>query len=244
MCAPYKYKVFTVQHPDAPVPFAGPRFTREAPVGYDVLCRQRVSSLASYRPLYQAVLDAELCLMGEMAMVTEPGSTDTGDAAVVVTQAAVPTVSSTAQPQAAQEKVRTSYYVAFVIALGVIAASYTIIGGLKAVVYTDVIQSVLILFGGIAVALLTFSELGGWGRMMMLDAAAGTNAKLKLYEPMNHPDLPWTGVLTGLMFMHCYYWGTNQFIVQRALGARTGGEARLGIIVAGFLIPIPSPISF
>ena len=174
-------------------------------------------------------------LMGDMAMVTEPGSTDTGAAAVATTQAAVPTVASTAQPQAAQENVRTSYYVAFVIALGVIAASYTIIGGLKAVVYTDVIQSVLILFGGIAVALLTFSELGGWGRMMMLDEAAGANAKLKLYEPMNHPELPWTGVLTGLMFMHCYYWGTNQFIVQRALGARTGGEARLGIIVAGFL---------
>ena len=60
MCAPYKYKVFTVGHPDAPVPFAGVRFTREAPGGYDVLCRQRIASLASYRPLYQAVLDAEL----------------------------------------------------------------------------------------------------------------------------------------------------------------------------------------
>ena len=64
MCAPYKYKVF----PDAPVPFAGPRFTREAPGGYDVLCRQRIASLASYRPLFQAVLDAELTLMGEVAM--------------------------------------------------------------------------------------------------------------------------------------------------------------------------------
>ena len=52
MFAPYKYKVFTVGHPDAPVPFAGVRFTREAPGGYDVLCRQRIASLASYRPLY------------------------------------------------------------------------------------------------------------------------------------------------------------------------------------------------
>ena len=68
MCAPYKYKVFTVGHPDAPVPFAGVRFTREAPGGYDVLCRQRIASLASYRPLYQAVLDAELTLMGEVAL--------------------------------------------------------------------------------------------------------------------------------------------------------------------------------
>ena len=68
MCAPYKYKVFTVGHPDAPVPFAGVRFTREAPGGYDVLCRQRIASLASYRPLYQAVLDAELTLMAGVAL--------------------------------------------------------------------------------------------------------------------------------------------------------------------------------
>ena len=57
-----------MSHPDAPVPFAGVRFTREAPGGYDVLCRQRIASLASYRPLYQAVLDAELTLMGEVAL--------------------------------------------------------------------------------------------------------------------------------------------------------------------------------
>ena len=49
-------------------PFAGVRFTREAPGGYDVLCRQRIASLASYRPLYQAVLDAELTLMAEVAL--------------------------------------------------------------------------------------------------------------------------------------------------------------------------------
>ena len=175
-------------------------------------------------------------LMGDVALVTEPGSASGGAQAAAVTGGeAEPTVADVAIPQAAQDNVRISYYIAFVIALGVIAASYTIIGGLKAVVYTDVIQSVLILIGGITVAVMTFSQLGGWGRMMALDAAAGVDAKLKLYEPMNHPELPWTGVLTGLMFMHCYYWGTNQFIVQRALGARSGGEARLGIIVAGFL---------
>ena len=50
------------------MPFAGVRFTREAPGGYDVLCRQRIASLASYRPLYQAVLDAELTLMWEVAL--------------------------------------------------------------------------------------------------------------------------------------------------------------------------------
>ncbi|MFP6854777.1 MAG: hypothetical protein VB980_03260, partial [Opitutales bacterium] len=55
-----------------------------------------------------------------------------------------------------------------------------------------------------------------------------------------HPKLPWTGMLSGLMILHFYYWGTNQFIVQRALAARSDREARIGIITAGFfklLIP-------
>jgi Na+/proline symporter len=65
--------------------------------------------------------------------------------------------------------------------------------------------------------------------------AAGDARKMHLYLPMNHPDLPWTGMLTGLMAMHFFYWGTNQFIVQRALGARSDSEARLGIVAAGFL---------
>ena len=67
MIPPYKYKVFTVKDPHASVPFTGPRFTKEAPGGWDIFCRQRRVSLASYRPLYQAVLDAELTLMAEVA---------------------------------------------------------------------------------------------------------------------------------------------------------------------------------
>ncbi len=140
---------------------------------------------------------------------------------------------------AATPDVNMRYYVAFVIALAVIAGSYTIVGGLKAVVWTDVIQSVLLLAAGIVVALLAFAKLGGWHVLMDYDAAMLTAAddarKMHLYLPMNHPDLPWTGMLTGLMAMHFFYWGTNQFIVQRALAARSDSEARLGIVAAGFL---------
>lgn len=130
--------------------------------------------------------------------------------------------------------VNHTYYTLFVIILAVVAASYTIIGGLKAVIWTDVVQSVLLLIGGIIVALLTFRTIGGWGEMMALDRAA-EDSKMHLYLPMNHPQLPWTGVFTGLMFMHCFYWGTNQFIVQRALAAKSDKQARCGIIFAGFL---------
>ncbi|MEE2737441.1 MAG: sodium/solute symporter [Planctomycetota bacterium] len=131
--------------------------------------------------------------------------------------------------------VNDSYYTVFVIALGVISATYTILGGLKAVVWTDVIQSVLMLISGIGVALVTFMEFGGWDAMMVADKNAGIDAKMHLYLPVDHPELPWTGALTGLMFMHCFYWGTNQFIVQRALAARSDREARIGIIAAGYL---------
>ncbi len=132
-------------------------------------------------------------------------------------------------------QVNKNYYYGFVIALAVVAAGYTIQGGLKAVIMTDVLQSVLLLAAGLVVAWLTFHRLGGWGAMMSLDAAQDGAQKMHLYLPSNHAQLPWTGVLTGLMAMHFFYWGTNQFIVQRALGAQSDAEARLGIVTAGFL---------
>ena len=125
------------------------------------------------------------------------------------------------------------HYSVFVLILAAIATSYTIFGGLKAVIWTDVIQSVLLLLGGILLAALTLERLGGWSALMELDQAGA--GKMHLYLPSDHPDLPWTGVLTGLMALHIFYWGTNQFIVQRALGARSGSDARLGIVAAGFL---------
>ena len=140
--------------------------------------------------------------------------------------------------------VNPKYYVIGILLMAVVTGAYTILGGLKAVIVTDVIQSVLMLVGGLVVAFLTFSqpEIGGWSGMLALDAMAD-ESKMSLYKPSNHGQLPWTGVLSGLMVLHFYYWGTNQFIVQRALAARSDQEARLGVIVAGFfklLIPFMS----
>ncbi len=138
-------------------------------------------------------------------------------------------------------RVDMKWYAAFVLILAVISTVYTVLGGLRAVVLTDAIQSLLLLGGGLLLAFLIFSELGGgdgvvagWQEMIRLDQA-DAQQKMRLYLPSNHPKLPWSGVLTGLIFMHFFYWGTNQFIVQRALAATTDGEARLGIITAGFL---------
>ncbi|MEO1997816.1 MAG: sodium/solute symporter, partial [Planctomycetaceae bacterium] len=132
-----------------------------------------------------------------------------------------------------ETRVNMTYYVACVIGLAVIAAGYTIVGGMKAVVWTDVIQSFLLLAAGIGVAVLTFDKIGGWSGLISRDLQGAE--KMHLYLPSHHPELPWTGVFTGLLAMHCFYWGTNQFIVQRALAARSDRDAQLGIVAAGFL---------
>ncbi|MEM9489314.1 MAG: sodium/solute symporter [Myxococcota bacterium] len=125
-----------------------------------------------------------------------------------------------------------------IVLLMLVTAIYTIFGGLKAVVFTDVVQSVLLLAAGIAVAIFTFAqpEVGGWSGMMAQDAArAVADQKMHLYLPSDHPDLPWSGAITGLMLLHIFYWSTNQYVVQRTLAARDDREACLGIITAGFL---------
>ena len=129
-----------------------------------------------------------------------------------------------------------------IIIMAIVTGTYVIVGGLKAVIITDVIQSVLLLLAGLLVAFITFSqpEIGGWNSLMERDLGTEGVERFHLYNSSNHPALPWTGVLSGLMILHFYYWGTNQFIVQRALSATTDKEAKMGIIAAGFfklLIP-------
>ena len=129
-----------------------------------------------------------------------------------------------------------------IIILAVVSGAYTIVGGLKAVIWTDMIQSLLLLAAGILVAILTFAKLGiGFAALMELDASLlPGDQKFHLYLPPDHPELPWTGVLTGLLVLHFFYWSTNQFIVQRALAAKSDFDGQMGIVAAGFfklLIP-------
>ncbi len=118
-----------------------------------------------------------------------------------------------------------------------VAAAYTIFGGLKAVIYTDFIQSILLLVGGGTIAVLAIWHPNVGGISGLLEKQPD---KFHVFFPADHPELPWSGVLSGLMVLHLYYWGTNQFIVQRTLGAKSGWDARIGTITAGFfklLIP-------
>lgn len=132
-----------------------------------------------------------------------------------------------------------------IVLMASIATVYTIFGGLKAVVWTDVLQSVIILIGSVIICYLTFSmpEVGGWSGLLEKESIASETSKMRLFLPSNHPDLPFTGAFSGLIVLHFFYWGTNQYLVQRALGAVSEREARIGIIFASFfklLVPFLS----
>lgn len=121
--------------------------------------------------------------------------------------------------------------------LAAVSAAYTLYGGLKADIFNDVVQSVLLLIGSGLLAVLAIWHPNVGGLSGLLDKQP---EKFHVFFEASHPELPWSGVLSGLMVLHLYYWGTNQFIVQRTLGARSDWDARMGTITAGFfklLIP-------
>lgn len=126
-------------------------------------------------------------------------------------------------------------------ALAGFAALYSLYGGLKAVALTDIIQVVILIIGGIAITWFALEKIG--------DAAGPLDGLAHLFETMpdhfsmilskDHPaygDLPgiWT-LLGGLWVLHFSYWGFNQYIIQRALGAESLAEAQKGLAFAAFL---------
>ncbi|MDG5496691.1 sodium:solute symporter [Niveispirillum sp. BGYR6] len=118
-----------------------------------------------------------------------------------------------------------------VIGLALSAGIYTIAGGLRAVIYTEVIQALLLLGASMIIAVKTFAAAGGWDRVMV----AVDPAKLSLIRPLDDPTLPWLGLLTGVPLLGFYFWCTNQFMVQRVLTAKDENHGRWGSLFAGFL---------
>ena len=123
-----------------------------------------------------------------------------------------------------------------VIALGLFAGLYTAAGGLKAVVYTDVIQAVVLILGTVLLTWLLFAELDySWAAVL----ESSPEGHLSLIRPLDDPMLPGWGIPLGVFFLGFWYWVTNQYIVQRVLGAKTVRDAQWGSILAGFLKIIP-----
>jgi len=116
--------------------------------------------------------------------------------------------------------------------LGIFAGLYTAAGGLKAVVYTDVIQAIILLVGSTTIAYLMFAEFDfSWSAVL----ASVPEGNLSMIRPMDDSALPWLGTLIGVPVLGFYYWGTNQYIVQRVLGAKNTKNARWGALLGGFL---------
>jgi SSS family solute:Na+ symporter len=120
------------------------------------------------------------------------------------------------------------------IVVGVTGA-YTILGGLRAVLYTDLVQVFVLIGGSLAVTFIGINQLGGWGE---LQAAAGPGF-FDMWKPLSHPDFPWTGIIFGAPILGVWYWCTDQFIVQRTLSAKNIDHARRGTIFAGWLKLLP-----
>jgi SSS family solute:Na+ symporter len=118
-----------------------------------------------------------------------------------------------------------------VVATGI----YTIFGGLRAVLYTDMIQMFVLIGGAIAVTAAGLQALGGWGEMVR---TAGPGF-LDMWKPASDPNFPWTGILFGAPILGVWYWCTDQFIVQRVLSAKDQDEARRGTVFAGYLKLLP-----
>ena len=113
--------------------------------------------------------------------------------------------------------------------LGSFSAIYTYLGGLGAVVKTDIIQFVILFIGGIVVLYTAIDTLGGWDQLQ-----ARTPEKMHLHLSAAHPILPWTHML-GLFFLNINYWCANQTVIQRSLAARSLADAQTGLIVGGLL---------
>ena len=114
--------------------------------------------------------------------------------------------------------------------LALIAGVYAIAGGLRAAVYTDVLQGILLLLGTACVSALAYWKVG-WAAV----EATTPPTMRTLILPANSEVLPWPGLCTGLVLLGIYYWCINQVMVQRTLASRSLEEARQGALLAGAL---------
>ncbi len=113
--------------------------------------------------------------------------------------------------------------------LGIFSAIYTYLGGLNAVVKTDIIQFAILLSGGILIVFVIIRELGGWGMLY-----EKTPELMHLHLPADHPQLPWIHVF-GLFLLNINFWCANQTIMQRSFAAKSLREAQVGLMVGGLL---------
>jgi SSS family solute:Na+ symporter len=123
----------------------------------------------------------------------------------------------------------------------VLTGIYTVFGGLRAVLYTEVAQTVVLLLGSFFITWFGLKELGGWGELQA--TASASKADFALWRPLvqdgvpwwKNGDFPWLGILIASPVIGIWYWCTDQYIVQRTLASKDLTSARRGAIFGGFL---------
>lgn len=153
--------------------------------------------------------------------------------------------------------------------IGSLAAIYVFAGGLKACAWADLIQGSALIVGGAIIAYLVWTKLGNadvgalTASIPNLDLNTLKEAtalerfqmlnphKLTMFKPTADPEIPWTALVVGLWIPNFFYWGLNQYIMQRSLGSKSLGEGQKGIIFAAmlklvipFVVVIPGILAF
>lgn len=112
-----------------------------------------------------------------------------------------------------------------------ITGLYTVLGGMRAVVYTEAFQTIILLLGSTVITVMGLNAVGGWSE---LKATAGSS-HFNMWRPASDPDFPWTGLLFGGTVVGIWYWCTDQYIVQRTLAAQNIKIGRRGAIFGAYL---------
>ena len=120
---------------------------------------------------------------------------------------------------------------AIIIVFAIIAASYTIPGGLSSAINAEIIQAGILIVGSIALTVLCFMNGGDYFAQLF----AGDDLTVKLIRPLTDNATPWLGLIVGMPVLGLYFWANNQTLVQRVLSAKSTDEGRKGVIFTGFL---------
>jgi len=127
-----------------------------------------------------------------------------------------------------------------VIVIAFFTGLYTIIGGLRAVVVTESIQTIVLLTGAVVITVICYNKVGGWGEITNTLQANGELDKLSMLKPSDDPGgMPWYAIFLGYPVLGIWYWCADQTIVQRVLGAKDENHARLGSLFCGFIKILP-----
>ena len=117
----------------------------------------------------------------------------------------------------------------------ILTGLYTVLGGMRAVVYTETLQAIILVIGAAALTFIGLDKVGGWESMTQ---TVGPEY-LDMWRPATDPDFPWPSLLITSTIVGVWYWCTDQYIVQRALTARNIKEGRRGTIFGALLKLLP-----